>query len=147
MRFTDAYTASHTIADLAHDVWQKRKRLMGEQPLFLSYRVSVTDFDTLQGVTVFFHVAMLKDRWFYLISDKSAREICEADIIQYEHLSLEPFDRNIRGESWRRYLFNDGFQPAILKRLQEAMNSLENPSSLFLWDTLPLSTLQSAEKT
>lgn len=144
MHFKNANTASHAVADMANDVWQKRDQLIGEQPLFLSYRICVTDGDTFQDVNMFFHVAMLKDRWFYLVSDQPAHEICDADIIQYEHQSPEPFDYNIRGESWRHYLFSDGFQPAIEKRLEDTANSLGNASGFFLWDTLPLSTLRKA---
>ena len=146
MNFKNALDASYAIAELAEDVWHKRFYILKDDaPFFLSYRVSVSQYDPVDAHHDFyFHVVITRARWFYLVSDIRQRNITAKDIMRYEHdyRDTPDFDWNVRGESYRHYLFSDCFRPAIQRKIEEVQSTLENPGQPYLWNTFPVETLQ-----
>ncbi len=144
MRFEDEARASHAVTELAHDVWQKRHNLVSDMPIFLSYRLSVSDYTLDVNVNFYVHVVIDRERWFYLINDSGPWDITADDIIRYEqdYRDTEDFDWNIRGESYRHYMFSDCLQPAILQKIRSVQADLESPETPYLWDTFPIDELR-----
>lgn len=146
MHFDTYFTASCAIADLAEDVWNKREFFLKDRDYFLvSYRVSIADHDADKNVNFFFHVVYARDRVWYTISDEHSFSVDHKTLIFREQ--PEDGDYFIRAQSYRRYVFCDLFQPAVLNKMEKVAATLKNPQqSSFLWDTLPIEEFRVKQK-
>ena len=143
MQFDSAHRASRTVAELAQDVWQKRHKLVSDTPIFLPYRLSVSDHTLDVDVNFYIHVVIDRERWVYLISYSAPWDITADEIIRYEqdYRDTDDFDWDIRGESYRHYMFSDCLQPAVLRKIETVQAGLGAPESPYLWDTFPIDEL------
>ena len=149
MRFTNEFDASYAISEMAEDIWHNRSKLVTDAPLFVSYRVSVSQYDPVEiDHNFFFHVVFTRDRWFYMVSDNSPYDVTAEEIMVYEHEYRDTtgINWNERGESYRHYMFRDCFQPAIKAKIEAVNATMENPGRPYLWNTLPIETLRTRAK-
>jgi hypothetical protein len=137
-----AFQMSHTVADLAQDVWQKRRKLLNEnrKALYLPYRLSVSNHKTDIDENFFVHYVVTSDRWFYTLSDLSSHRIDNHDDLIFE--SDDDTDSSVRGESWRHYAFGDCLQPGLEGRIRQKIAAIDAEDRVSLWDTLPIDNLR-----
>lgn len=127
------------IADMAHDIWKSRHHL--NLPLYLCYRIDVTDFTEEYDNTKTFYVHYLianKVWWYYTISDLSQYDIDHNELIFREE-TFDDKERNIYSrESYRHYAFSDLLQTGILKKYEEVVKTFDNISQITIWNMFPV---------
>lgn len=143
-------TSSQTaqlITDLTSDFWQSRNHVITEDnpTIYIPYRISVsTNGDNGDNdVNLYIHYVVEANRWWYTISEIPPFEV--------DHSTLKfpddecSIDHNLRGTSYRHYLFNDCLKDAIEDKIVSIKSTMKGNTSTYLWSTFPVRTFRGNE--
>lgn len=132
------FEASHIVADVMHDIWQKRSFL--KEHAYFVFRVDASNFDMDDYVTVFVHFLIdtqgWSDRWYAMVADEHRGVTYEK---MTEDLEDEVAFSQRRCESVFHYAFSDLVRCFIEEALNEkcAAAGIEKIDQITIWDLFP----------
>ena len=135
MYLNSAFQAGNVVAELAQDVWHKRDKLVkGDEKLFLSYRLSVSDHEADVDENFYVHYVVTRERWYATLSSEPPFTVDHSKLIFRD----DPEDWDYRMESYRHYAFNDLLERAVREYIEQIQADMTKPGDPYLWDTFPL---------
>lgn len=136
MHFNGPSQVADIVTRLASDVWNNRRFMNNGDPFKMTYRVSVSNHsydDDNVNKNFFFHVVYSANRFWYTVSDEWS---LDKDTLTFD---ADDNDYNVRGTSYRRYMFSDCFTDAVRRKCVEARDSINGADDTFyLWGTFPI---------